>query len=459
MIKKSHLILTFAIVLAAAAPLLASTLDIETDYRLRGISYDHDPSVEASTNTQKSLSYYSQRLKLGVKGNFDKGIEIGAKLTSLGIVSSTTAVGSVPYSRTDFTPFVENAYVKFKNFGDWPVDVIAGRQTVSYGDGLILDDNGTGLNAIRAIGHFDMPVPFSKSKTLPLNIEYFTMKLNETLQTNSDSDIYGGIFSLDLNKNLFELGYFEETDFSGTPYVRQLNTPDAALYTYATKAIDKRFIDLRLGRKEKISAYQIEFAKQTGYVTKPDGTQITFDGMGYLLSGKLVNENTKIGAVTARALISYASGSNDPYNFTNDQAFSPTHTKKYDGLERAGYGTIFGATPGDSFVSIPTGYSGMDTLNFGVDIAPLYNLIFGLDYLFFSASEGPKGAPVSSGFERFYGANFSLGSEFDIAVKFVNSKYSSVSFLYCTYSPPQSSVIWPHTSSIITYRLEISAKF
>ena len=459
MIKKTSFLFILTILLAAAVPLLAATLDINTDYRLRGISYDYDPTVESSTATQHSLSYYSQRLKVGVTGNFDKGIEVGAKLTSLGIVGTTATVGAVPFSKTDFSPFVENAYIKFKSFSDWPLDVIAGRQTISYGDGLILDDNGTGLNAIRLIGHFKLPVPFSRGNTLPLDLEYFTIQVNETLTANSDTDIYGGILSLYLGKNLFEFGYFDESDFSGSTYIRDPGSPIAAVNLWPTKAIDKRFLDFRLGEKEKIAAYQIEFAKQSGYVTRLDGSQINFDGLGYLISGKLVNENTKIGKVTARALISYASGNSDTNSFADDKSFSPTYTKKYDGLERGGYGTIFGATPGDSFVQVPDGYSGNDTVNVGIDISPVYNLTFGMDYFFLATSEAPKGAPESTGFERFYGANFSLGSELDLSVKLNNSKYSAISLAYCTYAPPQNSAIWPNSKSITSFRLEIAAKF
>jgi len=442
-----------------AARVYSSTLNIDTDYRLRGISYDHDPTVFASTAAVHSLSYSSQRLMLSLTGDFDKGIEIGAKLTSLGVVGTTSTLSNVPFSKTDFSPFVENAYVKFKNFADWPLDIIAGRQTLGYGSGLIIDDNGTGFDAIRLMTRFNCPIPFSHYK-IPLNFEYFTAKVKETIARNSDADVFGGVLSTNLGKNLLEIGYFEETDFSGTAYVKAPNDADAFTNTWATKAIDKRFLDFRLGEKEKISEYQLEMAQESGYITRNDGTQINLSGSGYLLSGKLVNENTKIGKVAARALVSYASGSSyNPGSFADDTSFSPTYTKKYDGLERAGYGTIFGAVPGDSFVLVPAGYSGVDTLNIGVDIAPLYDLIFALDYFSFSASEAQKGAPDASGFERFYGANFSMGSELDLSARFINSKYSSVSLAYCTYVPPQGSAIWPNSTSIVSLRFEITAKF
>lgn len=460
MIKKSHLLFAFAVLLMSSVPVLASTLDINTDYRLRVISYNEDPTtaVAVSTSTH-SLSYFSQRLMLGLTGDFDDGIEIGAKLTSLGVAGTTATVGHVPFSKTDFSPFVENAYVKFTKFSGWPVDIIAGRQTISYGNGLILDDNGTGFDAIRLIGHFNMPLPFSKGKTLPINLEVFTIKVNQSLATNSNSDIYGAILSFYLKKNLCEVGYFAESDNSGTPYVRQPNSVFASTFTYNTSAISKQFLDFRIGDKEKVSSYQLELAKEGGYINAADGTQINLNGTGYLLTGSLTNENTKIGKVTARALISYASGNSDTDSFSDDTSFSPTYTKKYDGLESAGYGAIFGATPGDSFVQVPDGFSGNDTMNIGIEISPLYNLTFGLDYFFFSTSEGPKGAPQSTGFQQFFGGNFSLGTEFDFSAKLKNSKYSSVSIAYCVYSPPQGLATWPNASSISSLRLEIAAKF
>ncbi|MCX5782030.1 MAG: hypothetical protein NT145_04925 [Elusimicrobia bacterium] len=437
--------------LSISIPAFGSILSVETDYRLRGISYS-STEIFATTSTNTSLSYYSQRLMISLRGNFDQNIEIGSKLTSLGIVSTTNTVFLVPYPKTDFTPYVENAYVKFKNLGEKPVDLIIGKQSLCYGTGLIVCDNGTGFNTIRLTGHCDLALPFFKSTILPINAEYFTAKVQETLNLSSDADVYGGLLKLEINKNLWEFGYFGEDDFSGTQYVRGSNI-------YNTKAIVKRFLDLRIGKKEDISEYQIEIAKQTGYVTRTDGVAINFDGMGYLFYGKLVNEKTRLGKVAARALISYASGNDDPYSFSDDKSFSPTYTKRYDGMERGGYGMIFGASPVESFFNIPIGYSGINTLNIGTDISPIYNWTFCLDYFLFSASQAPKGSPEASGFEKFYGANFSLGSEVDLSLKFIHSKYSDIGFAYSIYSPPQASAYWPNPKTVNSLRFEASARF
>lgn len=434
----------------ASGILSAATLDIETDYRLRGISY---PNIDFNTATSTdTLSYYSQRLQLSLIGKFAEGVEIGSRLTAIGVAGSTSTVFPVPYAHTDFSPFVETAYLTMRNFADLPLDVTVGKQNITIGNGFIVSDSDRGFTGFRFAGSYDIPVPLLHF-TLPLKGDFFTMKVKENFGPQSDLDLYGAFFNTSWKNNFWEFGYFEQQDFSGTPYVRGVAIP--------TTKIVKQFIDLRFERKEGAAArYGFEVAKQGGIVTNAAGQSINFAGMGFVASGELIGEKTKLGRVAAHALVSYNSGEDNPGVFEEDGAFSPDFTRRYDGLELVGYGELFAASPLGSFFTLPSpAYSGIDTLNLGAAFSPLYAWTLGVDYFLYAASQGPNGAPEASGIERIYGAEFTLGVELDLSVKYVISKNIESRFTFCRYTPPNYTVLWPKSDPAARYLLEVSAKF
>lgn len=440
----------FLCLILASGTLAAATLDIETDYRLRGISY---PNIDFNTTTSTdTAAYYSQRLQLSLTGKFPEGIEIGSKITALGVAGSTSTIFPVPYPNTDMSPFIETAYVKLTNFADLPVDVTAGKQNITIGNGFIISDNGQGFTGFRVAGGYDTPIPLTRV-VLPLRGEFFTMKVKENFGPKSDLDLNGILFNTTWKDNFWEIAYFEQQDYSGTPYFRSVSIP--------TKAIVKQFYDVRFERKEGTQArYGFEYAKQGGYVTTAAGQSINFSGTGFVASGELIGEKTKLGRVEAHALVAYNSGEDNTGVFEDDGAFSPDFTHRFDGLEMAGYGELFAATPLGSFFTLPsTAFSGIDTLNLGAEFSPLYAWALGVDYFLYAASQGPKGAPTASGIERIYGAEFTLGVELDLSVKYTYSKYVETRFTFSRYTPPNYSVLWPRTDPAVRYLFEVSAKF
>ncbi|OGS24193.1 MAG: hypothetical protein A2314_06220 [Elusimicrobia bacterium RIFOXYB2_FULL_50_12] len=441
--KKFILILFVCVSMLSCSPLGAASLRIDTDYRLRGVSFSN-VDFDASTSTD-AIHYYSQQLKIAITGRPADKIEIGTKITSLGVVGSTNTIFAVPYPRTDFTPYIENAYLKLENFSDIPLDIIIGKQSIIFGDGLVISDNGAGFNALRFIGRYDKP--------LPLQAEIFTAKISENFRPNSDHDLYGGVLQTTWRNLLWEIGYFEDNDASGSKY-RQ-----GGLET-GTQAIVKQFYDFRIGKKEDIAAYQFEIVKQGGYVKKTDNSSINLDGMGYLAYGHLVGEKTKLGKVKAHALLQVSSGDDNTSALDDaDESFSPDFTRRYDGIERAGYGELFAATPSDSFFALPAPYSGIGTLSVGAEFSPLYAWTFGATYFLYSASQGPRGAPNASGFERLFGAEFALGVELDLSVEYVHSKYTAARFSFNRYTPPHYDIYWPKTEPDGRYQLEITTRF
>lgn len=432
-------ILSFA---ATISVLFASSLTVETDYRLRGIAFgNNDFDVSSSTDAR---SYYSQRVQVTLGGTFSPGVRIVTKITALGVVGSTSTLFTTPYPNTTMTPYVENAYVVLTNVNDLPVDIIAGKQPLTYGDGLIIADNGIGFNAFRLTGHVPWPMKW--------DIELMTAKLTDNFRPDSDTDLYGGVASVDWKKHHWEAGYFRYINDSGYVYTPLGRASDI------TKEVFKQFYDFRVGRRDDLSLYQFEIVKQSGYITGSNNTNITLDGMGYTIRGELYGKNTKLGNVTARTFLAIASG-NDPQNTGTDTAFTPDLTRRYDGLERAGSGQLFAATPTDAFYTLPAAYSGINTLSLGAEFSPIYAWFFSVDYFLYSASVGPRGAPVASGFERLFGGEFSIGVEMDLSVKFVHSKYVDASLCYSRYTPPKFETFWPHSDPATRYQFEISAKF
>lgn len=445
MTKKSLLLFcAFLLCLALPAGLsYASSLTVETDYRLRGVSFgNNDFDTATSSDTQ---SYYTQRVQVTLGGSFNDEVRIVTKLTALGVVGSTGTLFTTPYPNTSLTPFIENAYIVLSNFNGTPIDIYAGKQPLMYGDGLIISDNGVGANALRVIGRVPWPGPWVA--------ELMTAKLATQFKPASDTDIYGFISSTEWKKHHWELGYFQYVNKSGYQYAPGGGVADTAREAF------KEYYDIRVGRRDEQSFYQLELAKQSGHITRSDASVVALNGMGYTIRGELYGKNTRLGTVTARTFLSKASG-NDARHPDSDGSFSPDLTRRYDGLERAGHGQLFAATPTDSYFSLPSDeYSGINTLSLGAVFSPLYAWGFSVDYFLYSASVGPRGAPAASGFERMFGAEFSLGVEMDIGVTYTHSKYVSTSLYYNRYTPPTFESFWPHSQPATRYQFEISARF
>jgi len=451
----------------------AESLSLDDDYRARGILLTNTNFNNASSSG--TYSYYSQRLDLTLTGKFNEGIEICTRISALGVAGSSTAFAGLsnststapayPYPNIDFIPFINYAYVKIKNLGDTPITVIAGQQPFNYGNGLIIADNGMGLMGFRIYGKYKLPLPvptsiFSKRRAglyyLPIETEIFTAKVAAAggLAPGYSHDLYGLVNRIKNGKYDYEISIFQDSDASGSQYIKGSNA-------YPATSINKYFYDFYMTRKEDISNIRFEIAKENGSVKNTDGQQITIDGMGYTIFGELIGNKTSLGKVTAHAQIAYSSGDSNPNSFASDGSFNPTQTRRFDGLERVGYGELFAASPYDALFPLPLNsyYSGIDTLNVGVDISPVYGWNMGVDYFYFAASEGPAGAPDASGFEKLYGANYSLGVEMDLYVKFAHSKYTEARFSYSRYTPPAFVVFWPTSDPATRYQFEISAKF
>jgi len=438
----------------------SSSLVIETDMRLSGVSYSNlDYDNKTSTD---AVSFYYQRLRLGVGGKFSDGVEIMARIQSIGVVGSSATTLLLPqalnwshntYSSDiypDITgrPFIENLYFRLKKFlGYSPnVEVIIGRQPFDIGEGL-MSDNTAGINALR------LKVNYPQDRLIT---DIFTAKISEGFYPDKDFDVHGVDLSYNLRADTFTFVYLTEQDCSGTLY-RQ------GAASVATSKIARNFYKGILRHYDEFGEYGAHYGYSNGEIVKADGSGvIPVEGYSWGLEGMLKARDTKIGDVKAGLIWSMFSGDDDATSVNDkDESFSPTLAPRRDGLDSGGgYGRLFGASGNTTAIKLPDGYSGINTIGLNFSCQPFYGWEFGVDYFLFSATEHVlKPQKEASGFERLLGAKYSLGAEMDLNVKYRYSRYIDIAFGYFRYTPPLNEIFWEKYEALSKYVLEFNAKF
>ncbi|MBU0951891.1 MAG: hypothetical protein KKH91_03555 [Elusimicrobia bacterium] len=491
-----------------AIALNASSLNLDTDYKLTGVSY---PNLDFDTSTSTdSRAYYTQRLRITLSGKFSPDIEIVARLQAIGVVGSTipyqqnasttnTTVyfqqfdwqKKYPYPNINFNPFIENAYIKAANFSGLPLELTIGRQPIEYGNGLIISDNNAGMNALRFA--FDYPAK--------LHSEFFTAKIAENFTQAKDFDLQGLIFKYPLKNSDLELGYFEEKDMSGTPYVQGRKSE-------ATSNISKTFYDFIVSKKGNWGFYSFEYAMQKGNImllnnqSDSNGNLVELDGKAFVAQGRLINDKTRLGKVQAYALLSGSTGDSDSSStgsgnktntalesFDKDESFTPDFSRKYNGLRKSGWGEYFAGSLNDSLWDVPRSlvndssygapyYSGLGAFCIGLDFSPMYGWTFGVAQYAYSASEiynpsgvssmGQGGGTGGAGLEYLSGVfltgdinsrKYSLGGELDLSATYVYSKYLEFKFGFSRFTPPNNVFVWPKTLTTEMFIFETTCRF
>lgn len=414
----------------------ASVLDIGTDYRIRGISH-HDPGYGAPGD--RNYAYYSQRALAHVGGRFSPNLEFMTQFQALGVAGSSTSVtdpvanqAAGHYPDTNFTPFLQWAYFKATQLHDLPLDVTVGRQPILLGDGLVLSDDDLGFTGIRA------------QTRLPwygLEGDLFTFKTNESLTGSQDSNIYGLQLTKPLKNIRFQLSWVTEKDGSGqTTYIRPSENPNSATLAganFVASDIRRTYYDARVeGRLLQGGFYKAELALQDGTVKRdpsvPGGT-VDLSGYATLLSAGLFTRFSKYGPIEVHGMFGMASG--DSGDSGKDSSFRPRYGHRYDGLERSGFGELFGASLYDATASsanpngLPAGNSGIRVIGGGITTHPTALLSIGIDYYVYDAMEQANAAFQTSS------ADSSLGSEFDIGVGFAYTNYLSFRGSAAFFSP------------------------
>ena len=413
--------LIFSALLNASLVQSASKLDVGADYRLRGIYYSNPTyTSETPIGSGKTIEqrYYTHRAKIYIKGKFDPQIEVASVIQAIGLSGSTQSFQN-RYPKEDFSPFIENAYLRGNELFDLPINLTIGRQPYVWGSGLLISDDGLGFDGIR----IDME-PF-----WGIGTHLFTSKAKERIN-EGDKDLYLGGLSYTWGIHNLKLGWIVENDQSGSLYSTiDSTTPEAS------DKISRQFYDFQLaGTLEKGAFYTAEYVIQSGKAktfTKENtlsGSALTFEG-GF----DFIHPRYK----RMHLAFVFMQGSGDSSATTNeDEKFSPSFGHKFDGLERSGKGEFFAANPysffNDDKVIIPIKvgdkvtstrpysslFSGVRMFGFRGFVKPWDNFLAGLEYYLYSAmqkSELGVGAPTIT--ENALGRELVIKAEYDYRKK------------------------------------------
>jgi hypothetical protein len=409
----------------------AAVLDVGTQYRLRALSIDN-PDYGASPD--RSYSYMSQRALFHIGGRFSPNIEMMTKFQAIGIAGSSGTVteaaanpGGNRLPRTDFTPFVQWAYLKATNLYDTPNTVTLGRQSIVLGDGMLLSDDDLGFTGIR----LESRLPWWGLQT-----DLFTFKTSDSIYDKNDGNLYGAQLVKPMRNIRYSLVFVSERDDSGTPYTRATENPATLPTTnLATSHIRRNFYGARIeGRLLEGGFFKGEFATQSGTIKRdPALESVKLGGYGMTLSAGLYARRSKFGPIEVHGM--FGLGSGDKGDAGKDTAFRPSFSRRFDGMERIGYGEYYSASLFDSFQSssnprgVPAGHSGIRTIGGGITMYPTRLLSIGVDYFVFDSQEtSVTSFPTSSG-------ETSLGSEFDFGMGFAYTEYLSFRASFAFFSP------------------------
>lgn len=389
----------------AGAPLdAAPKLDIGAEYRLRGIQLTNptyaseEPLGSGKTFDQQ---YNSHRARVYLKGKLDPGIEIATVIQAISVTGSSAPLLN-RYPKEDFSPFIENIYLQANEIHDWPINVTIGRQPYTWGSGLLLADDGLGFDGIRLDAG-----PFWGIRS-----HLFTAKVKENFVGDNDKDLFLGGLSYAWGIHNIKLGWIWERDRSGTLY-SNLNSS----VPVTAEQISRKFLNLQLdGKLERGAFYKAEYVLQKGSVKLPD-QEISLSGSALTFEGGFDFVHPRYKRMILSFIFMQGSG-DDAGTKDEDEKFNPSFGHKFDGLERAGAGEFFAATPysffneakvrvitfrdkdGKVLQSFPyqSLFSGVRTFGFKGSVNPWETFIAGLEFYIYNARSTPDirdGAPTT----------------------------------------------------------------
>lgn len=406
------------LVLSPGSVLAANSLSLGADYLLRGVA------VSEKDKSAPDLSYYDQRLSAYLITDLSRDVEATVRVQSItpwGFESSSSTLGSrYPDDRGRF--WVQNAFVRLPNI--WRDRVIAtiGRQPIRWGEGHILSDDDLGFNAIRL--QFKSPWRF-----LPVDIDGFTAKIDETLQADTDVDLHGVDIGFDRNLWRWDIvALFEQNGDVGAYEAGSETAPVTAT------ELDRMIYGARFRLNLRDAYLRGEYYRQGGSVSRLAGQEINLDGQAYAfgLGGK--QNSPKWGRFGVELDYMFGSG-DDPETLGDDEAFRAPFAARWSGLERKGMGRYAAATFSDirsstaPFAPVTStndgllpGTSGLQTIHMGIESTPWSQWTFVFDYYTYKADKNLSGAKE-------------LGTEFDYGVVYRYSGLVTLRGTYATFSP------------------------
>lgn len=413
-------------------PLRAANLDVSASYRMRAVSYSNLALNLESRNNHSFISNDARlglavrRIQLESGAGEETTMDLGLLLHALGATGSTSSLktpldrAANHYPSADFTPFIENAYVKINRLFGWPMETTLGRQSFRLGSGLVLDDDGAGITGVRVRGE------------LPwwgMHLEGFIFHdRNSRFGGDNSLGLYGA--SLDLpGEGTWQLNQILERDLAQQPVFGCVNPRAASAGLPAECLVSKAhrsFTSLRYQLNYGPMVFDGEAAMQRGAATPtgltPAPNHISYMGDAQVVRAKWKQRLAKFGEGIARVSAARGSGDN-PATPTTDEAFFPSKGHRFQGLERHGFGDFFGATPYDAFggnystssaSGLRQGSSGILVVGAGFTPPAYRGIALDIDYFLFQA-------------ERIRTGGRNLGMEWDFRLRYNISDQFSIS--------------------------------
>lgn len=400
---------------------MAAKLDLSTHIRMRALSYEN---LNFSADSPLNDSFYSQNASLGfvlkdlrLEKSKDSTMDVGIVLKGIGIAGSSV-VAKAPFDRiasrypnSNFTPFIQQAYIKVYRAFDKNITMTFGRQRFELGSGMVLSDDGLGFTGARV--EF---TPLWKE----IQGEVFVFKPVSSHAGRDTIDVYGVSFGIPL-EGLWEFYSFWERDWDTSSLPNIPNVP--------LKSVMRRFSGVRYSINYSFFSFDGEAVFQTGKAvpSDPANAELKFNGSAFLMKGKWTQPMGQWGTGSARLIIGRGSG-DKPGTQGTDEAFFPSFGHRYDGIERDGFGSIFGATlydslrTSDTVSGLPGTASGIRVLGLGVTFPPYKGIHADMALFMFKADRvalGSKG----------------IGNEFNLRLVHPFGENFKIQLTYAKFSP------------------------
>jgi hypothetical protein len=448
---------------ALAASSRAANLDVTAAYRMRAQSYKN---LNLDLGNRNDHSYITNDARLGVavrkvaletRGSEESTMDVAILLHAVGVSGSTSSL-SAPldraaayYPSTGLTPFLENAYLRVHNLMGYPIEATFGRQSFRLGGGLLLDDDGAGLTGVTVKG--ELPWWGIQAEGFIFNDK--NPNPNVGVASANSLDLFGLSLTLP-SEGTWQLNQLVERDRAQqSVYGCQPTLAPAGQGCLVSKAV-RSFTSARYQINYGAMVFEGEAAIQRGAATPtgptPSGNHITYSGDAQLVRAKWKQHLYKTGEGIARIWVARGSGDRG-HTPTRDEAFFPSHGHRHNGLDRAGFGEFFGATPYDAFggnystttaSGLRQGASGIVVVGGGYTPPAYKGVVLDVDYYLFQA-------------DRVAGGSRSLGSEWDVKLRYNVLDRFVISALGAWFTAGTASN--PSRGSSRKYSFEVSGKF
>lgn len=416
----------------------ATKLDLSSEVELKASNYQH--MVYGAQRYTQPL--YSENATLGfiikdirLEKTQDSKMDVGVVLKSAGVGASSNTVNAPQFQEginrlpsTDGTPFVKEAYVRIYHFLHPKITATIGRQTFTLGQGITLSDDGLGMPGAR--------LEAKELLNRRIKAEAFFFRPFKDFKYYK---VYGGSIYYPSSEGLWHIYHFLENE----------SDPGSGL-SYSTSKKTKKFTGLRYSMNYSTLDFDGEFILQRGQAIKAGaaGGAINYAADAFLMKASWTQDVGFIGPSRARLAYGRASG-NSSVPAGTDKAFFPSFGRKYEGIERSGFGAIAGATLYDMIKTsstlngLPDGVSGLNVVNLGIDL-PYKKLIFSADFYRFTASQNSSGGSLQ------------IAREWDLKIVYKMGEDLQLNAIYSVFSPMS---LYSPTTPVKLVATALSARF